>query len=155
MVAEAGDCSSGCYAELAKWTTSYSTQARRRSSRISSVEEGEDRLFRASEAERKRDAYPSSFISEGRTASIVGNVSIPLVGGVPVEELVAVPCGLAGSAWTGRAPALELSVWICSVEFLSELALEDGGCDTIYLLPFCGACAVDPVPFSFGFVASV
>ena len=69
---------------------------------------------------------------------MVGNVSIPLVGGVPVEELVAVPCGLAGSAWTGRALALALgppSVWICSVEFLSELALEEGGWDMLYLLP--------------------
>jgi hypothetical protein len=89
---------------------------------------------------------------------MVGNVSIPLVGGVPVEELVAVPWGLAGSAWTGRALALALwpSVWICSEEFLSELALEDGGCDTVYLLPLWVACAVlDPVPFSFSFVASV
>jgi len=74
---------------------------------------------------------------------------------VPVEELVAVPWGLAGSACTGRALALGPSVWICSVEFLSELALEDGGCDTEYLFPFWDACAVDPVPFSFSFVPSV
>jgi len=100
---------------------------------------------------------------------MVGNVSIPLVGGVPVDELVAVPCGLAGSACTGRAllallgPSVWVWVWvcICSVEFLSELALDEGGCDddtTLYLLPFRDAYAVadpDPAPFSFGFVASV
>ena len=103
---------------------------------------------------REEDAYPSSFISEGRTVSIVGNVSIPLVGGVPVDVLVAVPWGFAGSACTGRALALDPRTGICSGKFLSELALDEGGCDTVYLLPFWDAYAADPVPFS-SFVASV
>jgi hypothetical protein len=87
--------------------------------------------------------------------SIVGNVSIPLVGGVLVDELVAGPWGLAGSACTGLALGLEPRVWIWSREFFSELALEEGGWDTLCLLPFWDAYAVDPAPFSFGIEASV